>query len=792
MAKRRRESGLEKLIERIKQGDEYADQLVFAEKYPPRAARYATVDPPVAEPLASNLRALGIGRLYSHQAEAVRRVRAGENIVLATDTASGKSLCYNIPVLETIIADPDARALYIFPTKALGQDQTRMLHELIDPDAEFDERRSAYSLKLGRRKVRFGTYDGDTPRDERPVLRREGNILLTNPDMLSLGILPNHSRYWGKFFERLKYVVIDEIHIYRGVFGSHVASLMRRLARICEHYKSMPQFICCSATIGNPARHAEAITSRPVSAITESGAPTAGRLFILWNPPKMDNSFQTRRSPITESINLFANFVGQEMRTIVFARAKPTVEVILKYTRDKLLGGSVSPDRIVSYRGGYLPSERREIERALAEGELLGVTCTNALELGVDIGSLDAAILNGYPGSIASVWQQAGRAGRRERQALAVLIAYSEPLDQYFMRHPEYFFGRPVEQAIVHPSNPYIMEMHLKAAAAELPLKRSEERLFGENFVEVVRDLIQDGELSETPQGVFYIGEDYPAGRINLRTTTSERYAIRAPGGDLIGYMDASTVFQYLHEGAVYLHMGESYLVEELDLEKKVATVAPKTMSYYTRSLSKERVSVDSIERSGEIGPAPVHFGYLEVTGRVYGFKKIRQRDNTVIGREDLDCPEDRLWTQGFWFVLPDGIERGVKEKGLDLMGGLHALEHAAIAMLPFLAMCDRHDIGGLSTDSHPDTGGRPAVFIHDAYDGGMGLAEAGFERVGELLKKTLELIKDCGCEDGCPSCIQSPKCGSMNEPLDKKAAVFILKGLLGGHGRKPAPAARK
>jgi DEAD/DEAH box helicase domain-containing protein len=786
VAKKKRTEEIEVLIERIKESDDYADQLVFAKKYPARNARRAPVHPPLPGPLAENLRVLGVAGLYTHQAEAVRRVRAGENIVLATDTASGKSLCYNIPVLETLISNPLARAFYIFPTKALGQDQTRMLHELIDPQAEFDERRSVYSLKMSGNKIRFGTYDGDTPRDDRSALRREGNILLTNPDMLSLGILPNHSRLWGKFFERLKYVVLDEIHIYRGVFGSHVANLMRRLVRICRYYGSEPQFICCSATTGNPAEHAERITSMPMHAITESGAPSAGRLFVLWNPPMLDKgSFQTRRSPITESINLFAAFVEKEMRTIVFARAKPTVEVILKFTREKLLGGPGSPDRIVSYRGGYLPSERREIERALALGELLGVTCTNALELGVDIGSLDIALLNGYPGSIASVWQQAGRAGRRERQALAVMIAYPEPLDQYFMRHPEYFFGQPVEQAIVHPQNPYIMEMHLKAAAAELPLKKSESEMFGENYIGIVKDLIRAGELKESSRGVYYDGDDYPASKINLRTTTSGRYAICMPGGEQIGYMDASTAIQYLHDGAVYLHMGENFFVEKLDLKDKVATVSPKAMGYYTRSLSKENVSVDSIEREKKIGMTPVYFGYVEVTSRVYAFKKIRQRDNTVMGREDLDYPEDRLWTQGFWFVLQYDTELKVRERGLDLMGGLHAVEHAAIAMLPFLAMCDRQDIGGLSTDSHPDTDGRPAVFIHDAYDGGMGLAETGYERVSELLEKTLELVEGCECEDGCPSCIQSPKCGSMNEPLDKAAAILILKEIIGKRKRK-------
>ncbi len=758
--------------------DDYEDQLVFSRKYPTRRAVTGELDPPLGEPLAGNLKKIGVKSLYSHQAEAVRLVRDGNDIVLATDTASGKSLCYNIPVLETAAADPQAKALYIFPTKALGQDQTRMLHELIRPGAAYDENKCFYSQKFGGKLLRFGTYDGDTPADDRSRLRREAQVILTNPDMLSLGILPNHGRFWADFFKNLKYVVIDEIHTYRGVFGSHVANLMRRLDRVCANYGSRPRFICCSATIANPGEHAGRLTGRNVTEITHTGAPSAGRIFILWNPPLMKGTRDIRRSPLTESINLFAYCMESNMRTIVFARAKPTVEMLLRATREKLIGNELY-EKIISYRGGYLPSERRAIERALAEGELLGVACTNALELGVDIGSLDTAIINGYPGSIASVWQQAGRAGRRDKQALAFFVAYNEPLDQYFIRHPEYFLDQNVEQAIINPSNPYIMESHLKAAAAEMPLQRSEEKLFGENFLECVRELIRRGELAERRGGAYYIGKEYPAGRINLRTTTSERYAICRENGDMIGHMDASTAFIYLHPGAVYLHLGESYLVDKLDLERKTARVSRKQLNYYTRSLSMEQVTVDKTVSSKKIGRAPIHFGYLDVVSRVTQYKKIRSRDNAVIGREPLDLPEDRLWTQGFWIVMPPGVKAAVMREELDYLGGLHAVEHSMIAMLPLLAMCDRQDVGGLSTDGHPDTGGRATIFVHDAYDGGMGLSEVGYKRIPELLEKTLDLVRGCGCDDGCPSCIQSPKCGNMNEPLDKKAAILILKYLL-------------
>jgi len=781
MARTKKLSEIEMLIDRLRDSEDYQDQLVFARRYPPRKAVYSQLKPPPPGLLASNLKALGIEKLYSHQAEAVRLARAGRSLVLATDTSSGKSLCYNIPVIETMMSDPEARALYIFPTKALGQDQTRMIHEMADPESEYDETRAFHSVRMGRRALKFGTYDGDTSKESRSALRREANILLTNPDMLSLGILPNHSRWWSGFFRNLRYVVLDEIHTYRGVFGSHAANLMRRLRRICAAYGSDPAFICCSATIGNPGEHASRLVGGDVAEITRSGAPAAGKLFVMWNPPLARGSKEDRRSPITESINLFSHLIGSGLRTIVFGKAKPTVEVILRMTREKLMKNDVGPDAIASYRGGYLPSERRAIERSLARGELLGVACTNALELGVDIGSLDAAVINGFPGSISSVWQQAGRAGRRHKQSLAVMVAYPEPLDQYLMRNPDYFFGSPVERAVIHPSNPYILEAHLRAAAAELPLKRSEEPAFGENFVPVVRKLIKKGELVERRGGACYAGDDYPAADINLRSAGNSRYCIMLEDGNVIGEMESSTVQCYLHEGAVYLQQGENYYVKKLDTEKKTAVVSRKDMPYYTRSLSREWITVDRETKRARVGATDVFFGYVFVTSRVHSYRKIRNKDKRSMGTEDLDFPEERLWTQCCWFSPSEKLERRLQERGMDLAGGLHALEHATLAMLPLLAMCDRQDVGGVSTDMHPDAGNRPAIFLHDAYEGGMGLAEAGFNRIEELFEKTLELISGCPCEDGCPSCVQSAKCGSMNNPLDKRAAAEMLKTILKG-----------
>ncbi|MEW5947571.1 MAG: DEAD/DEAH box helicase [bacterium] len=771
--------GAEQLIERLKTDDGYEGQIAECRVFPPREPRYEDLVPPLPGVLAANLCRLSINRFYSHQAEAVRRVRNGENVVIVTETASGKSLCYNLPVLEAILNDPFTTALYVFPTKALSQDQARALHGLISPDEPFDETRGVHSPRFHSFRVAFGAYDGDTPEDVRPQLRRSARVILTNPDMLSFGILPNHNALWAGFFRNLRFVVLDEIHAYRGVFGSHVANVVKRLNRVCAHHGADPVYVCCSATIANPGEHAAALTGAKLSVVNDNGAPSAKKTFILWNPPVLEKTAFRRKSPLTETVDLFARFVRAGLRTIVFAGAKPTVEVILRFTRAKLKSASPrTRARIHAYRAGYLPSDRRRIERELATGKLHGVACTSALELGVDIGSLDAAVINGYPGTIASVWQQAGRAGRRSGDSIAVFVAHPEPLDQYLIRHPEYFFGRPVESAIINPENPYILSQHLKAAANELPLRRDEEPRFGGGYVGLVRDLITSGSLVERRSGVFWAGGDSPAARINLRSASSERYDIRIPGGARIGTMDASNALRYLHDGAVYLHEGDSFLVEKLDLADKTAWVVPKNLPYYTRSLSTENVSIQSERVSKRLGAAKVSFGFVRVAERVKYFRKIRTGDNSIIERRELNYPEEILTTHGLWFIVPEEIIGELRGAALDVMGGLHAVEHAAIAMLPLLAMCDRQDIGGVSQDRHPDTGG-PTIFIHDAYDGGMGIAETGYVRIRELLTDTLDLVAGCPCDDGCPSCVQSPKCGNLNEPLDKKAAEIILAGLL-------------
>lgn len=768
----------DKFLSRLKAHEDYRGQIEHERVFPAKKPKYAPLKRPLPDQFAKNLKTIGAAQLFTHQAEAINRVRSGEDIVIVTETASGKSLCYHLPVLETIHNEPDARALYIFPTKALSQDQSRSLHKLISPSADYAENKTVHTLKCGKGRATFGVYDGDTSREDRSTLRKFANIVLTNPDMLSLGILPNHSRLWNKFFSNLKYVVIDEMHIYRGVFGSHVANLIRRLERICEFHRARPQFICCSATTANPAEHAARLLNRNPTIISNSGAPSANKTFVLWNPPIYDKLQGLRHSSITESVNLFSSLSALGARTIVFARSKPTVEVILRFTRDKLKDDPGAYGGITSYRGGYMPEDRRKIERALSDGGLTGVTCTNALELGVDIGSLDAAVLNGYPGTIASTWQQAGRAGRRGQDSLSILVATAEPLDQYLIRNPDYFFDLGVENAIIDPFNQYIQSMHLKAAAYELPLRREEESLFGDQYAKRVRQLIKEGSLKNTGGRVICAGDDFPAQDINLRTSTAERFAILTGDGAQIGMMDAGTVYNYLHPGAVYLHQGDSFLVDRLDVQAKTAVVDRRNLNYYTRTLSRETVDIEIEITAKKFKTTPVFFGYVNVTNIVHSYKIIRVGSDEVIERVPLDFPPETLRTQSLWFFIDDKTVSLIKDKGLDIDGGLHALEHAAISMLPFLAMCDRDDIGGLSTSRHQDTG-VPTVFIHDGYPGGVGLSEMGYKSIDKLLQKSHEMITGCPCADGCPSCIQSPKCGNMNEPLDKKAALLILKSIL-------------
>jgi len=748
--------------------ENYNGQIAYVEHIRPRGAKYGVLDKPLSVNLQGCLDKNGMNSLYTHQADAINLTRQNKNVMVATSSASGKSLCYNIPVIEALLTETRSRALYLFPIKALAQDQLRVLKELFHPGLLDSED--------------LATFDGDTPPGERAEIRKQARIILSNPDMLHIGILPNH-QIWSIFLRNLKYVVIDEAHIYRGVFGSHLAGVLRRLRRLCELYGSKPQIICCSATIANPGEHAEQLTGLPFSVVDNDGSPLGSKEFVFWEPPIIDKAKSTRRSANSEATDLFTELVSQSIRTLAFARTRRLTELIYTYSRDRLAeSNQLIAKRIAAYRAGYLPKERRQIEKKLFGGQLLGVVATIALELGIDIGDLEATVLTGYPGSVASTWQQAGRSGRGKESSLSFLIGLDNPLDQYFMHHPEAFFQKSFENALVNPDNHYILRAHLLCAAWEMPLSDDDEGYFGPRFIEERAGLGEEGLLREHRRNrKWYLSPSiaYPAQAINIRSTSRENFAlIDTSTGTLLETVDASVAFFQIHPGAVYLHQGESYLVSRLDLAGHTAYAAPTTASYYTQTKEIEDLRILNSIKSRSCGPVKVYLGEVEITNNDVGFKKKAQYTEEVIGEEPLDLPPLKFSTVALWFDLPSKAIALLDKAQLDFAGGLHATEHAAIAMLPLFALCDRNDIGGLSTALHPDTG-NAQVFIYDAYPGGIGITEKGYDLIEDLWRATLEVIITCPCDDGCPSCIQSPKCGNNNKPLDKRAALVLLQGLL-------------
>ncbi len=744
----------------------YSGQIAHIEHILPRDANCAELDKPLVSSLQKCLNEHGLLPLYTHQAEAVNNARQGKNVMVATSSASGKTLCYNIAVLEAILTEPNSRALYLFPTKALAQDQLRGLQGLFCPSLF--------------KAVEFATFDGDTPQAERAEIRRQAKVILTNPDMLHIGILPNHQS-WSRWLRHLRYVVVDEAHTCRGVFGSHVACVLRRLRRLCNLYGSNPQFICCSATITNPGEHAEKLVGLPFEVVDNDGSPHGGKDFVFWNPPVIDEARSVRRSANSEATSLFTELVSRNIRTITFARTRRLTELIYNYSRRRL--AEVSPAlsrKIKAYRAGYLPQERRQIEQELFAGQLLGVVATTALEVGINIGDLEATVLTGYPGSIASTWQQAGRSGRGRDKSLSFLIGLDNPLDQYFMRHPGYFFERNFENALVNPDNPYILRAHLLCAAWEMPLDNNDDKFFGSALDQERVELERQGVLRER-SGRWYLSPTvaYPAQNVGIRSTSGENFAIiDTITGSLLETIEASVAFFQVHPGAIYLHQGDSYLVTELDITSHTAYAVPTTAAYYTQAKEITDLHVVRVTCDKRCRQARVYLGEVEVTTTVVGFRKKAQFTEEVIGEEPLDLPPQHFPTIALWFDLPpEAMARLVKAQ-LDPAGGLHAAEHAAIAILPLFALCDRNDIGGVSTPFHPDTG-KAQIFIYDAYPGGIGIAEKGFDLIDELWQATLKAITECPCQEGCPSCIQSPKCGNNNKPLDKRAAQVLLEGLL-------------
>jgi DEAD/DEAH box helicase domain-containing protein len=727
------------------------EELAYLGSELARDPRTAPLPDDLPPALRERLETASINNLYSHQAAAWHAAQEGEHIAVTTGTASGKSLAFNLPVLAALTVEPKLRALYLYPTKALAQDQVRALGE------------------LNVKRIRAAIYDGDTESERRWQIRKWSNLILTNPDMLHVGVLPHHDR-WGDVLANLRYVVIDEAHVYRGVFGSHVGNVLRRLRRLARVYGAEPQFLLASATIANPGELAHSLTGLGFTVIGEDGAPKAERTVALWNPPLVDEELGQRASALAEASKLMADLVERGLRTLVFAKSRRSAELIHKFTADRLGDSS----RLSPYRAGYTAAQRREIERRLFAGELLGVSATNALELGIDVGMLDAVISVGFPGTVASLRQQWGRAGRRGH-GLAVLVASEDALDQYFMREPQTLLGRRVEAAILDHENPRVLDGHVAAAAFEAPLDDADAEVLG---AEALRRAAEHPELKKTGAGYVWAGRDYPAARFGLRSTSPDVFTVvETKTGSVLGTIERERAYSTVHEGAIYLHLGESYRVVALDLVARSALVEPFTGDYYTQAKKETMTSIEETLRTERRLGLDLAFGRVSVTEQVVGYQRKSIRDQSTLELVGLDLPETTFETEAVWYLPEPEQLVGLLEMP-KLLGTLHAAEHAMIAILPLWAMCDRWDIGGLSTNLHYQTG-RPTVFVYDGHSGGVGITERGFDTFEGWVGDTAKMLEGCPCESGCPSCVQSPKCGNLNEPLDKAGALELLRRML-------------
>ncbi|GAA3373761.1 DEAD/DEAH box helicase [Streptomyces sannanensis] len=764
------------VLDRLTAGAGRAARITHTEHLPPREGRHAVWPDRIRTEVIAAIRAAGAEHPWVHQALAAEHALDGESVVIATGTASGKSLAYLAPVLSTLLDGAEApngrgaTALYLAPTKALAADQLRAVRELAAP--------------LGNR-VRPAVYDGDTPVEEREWVRQYANYVLTNPDMLHRGILPSHPR-WSSFLRTLRYVVIDECHTYRGVFGSHVAQVLRRLRRLCARYGANPVFLLASATAAEPAVAAGRLTGLPVVEVSGDASPRGELVFALWEPPLTElhgeKGAPVRRTATAETADLLTDLTVQGVRTVAFVRSRRGAELISVIAKERLAEVDRSlPTRVAAYRGGYLPEERRALERALHSGKLLGLAATTALELGIDVSGLDAVIIAGYPGTRASLWQQAGRAGRSGRGALAVLVARDDPLDTYLVHHPEALFERPVESTVLDPDNPYVLAPHLCAAAAELPLTDDDLELFGPAAPGLMPQLESAKLLRRRAAGWHWTRRQNAADLTDIRGGGGRPVQIvEASTGRLLGTVDASAAHTTVHDGAVHLHQGRTYLVNRLDLEDSVALVEEANPPYSTTA--RDTTAITVLETDTEIpwGGARLCYGSVEVTNQVISFLRRRLITGEVLGESKLDLPPRTLRTRAVWWTVTEDQLDAARINPEQLGGALHAAEHASIGMLPLFATCDRWDIGGVSVPLHPDTL-LPTVFVYDGHPGGAGFAERAFRTARDWLTATREAIAACECESGCPSCIQSPKCGNGNDPLHKRAAVRLLTELLRG-----------
>jgi DEAD/DEAH box helicase domain-containing protein len=781
-------------LDRIRRLDVYRGQLEHVESLPERPGRFAEPSSPLRPALVELLAARGIEQLYSHQVAVLELARTGRDTVVVTGTASGKTLCYNLPILEAALDDQATRALYLFPTKALAQDQHKGLLELLS------------GSPAARDTIASGVFDGDTPVSQRRRIQAEAHLVLSNPDMLHASILPYHPK-WSRFFESLRYVVIDEIHTYRGILGANVACVLRRLARVCEHYGSRPTFLAASATIANPGELASRLLGREVAVVDDDGAPRGRKYFALWNPAPLDGDLGgrvdhlARRSPTDDVVLLMVEALLAGAQALTFTRTRQAAELVHRYVKEQLVARhSKLADQVRAYRGGYLPIERRKIESQLSDGNLRGVAATNALELGVDIGSLDVALLAGYPGTIASTWQQAGRSGRRHDESLAVLLAGNDPVDQYLARHPEYFFAQSPEHAVVDPENPYVLANHLQSAAFELPLADDDVERFGPLAMPIAGVLCDDHKLSEVGGQYFFSGGQNPSARISLRHMSDNTFSIvlrspaRRPGKsaavdhEVIANVDAISAPELVYPQAVYLHAGESYFVRELDLVGKVAYVERHEMDYYTQAVLESSVAIKQPRNTRDPLAGPLlAFGDVDVSWQTVAFKKIKFGTRENIGLGPVDIPAQTLSTTALWFSPDEALRRAMKQAGHRPSEAMVGLRNLAVVALPMVAMCDSRDLGGVVDSKNLGT---TTMILYDRYPGGLGYSEKGFSQFESVLAICHQMARECPCEDGCPSCVGLPNLRpaihsdpdlSRGYPMPNKAATLALLELLCG-----------
>lgn len=728
---------LPQVLESLRTDPETAAGIVHWETIPARPADTRPFPDFINERLVTTLNNRNIKSLYSHQLEAIELVNSGKNIVVVTPTASGKTLCYNIPVLNEILKDPDTRALYLFPTKALGADQVDELHGIVT-DLDVD--------------IKTYTFDGDTPQDARRAIRSAGHIVVTNPDMLHAGILPHHTK-WIKLFENLKYIVIDEVHQYRGIFGSHLANLLRRLKRICHFYESDPQFICCSATIANPDELASKLIEAPVTKIDKNGAPAGEKHFILYNPPIVNAELGIRRSAVNETERLASRFISEGIQTIIFGRYRMQVEIILRYLKDKFKHEFGRGIKISGYRGGYLPNERREIEQGVRSGEITGIVSTNALELGIDIGSLDVSIMCGFPGSVASVWQQAGRAGRKAGVSAAILVASSSPLPQFLMHHPDYFFNRSPEEGIIDADNLIIQSSHIKCAAFELPVWMGEK--IGPQPVDDIMEYYEAHRIVRKAGEKYYWSSDiYPANEVSLRSASPENFVIlnMSDNDRVIGELDYFSAPEFLHPEAIYMHGAQTYQVKNLDWDGRKAYVEEANVDYYTDAEEKAELKVIEVEEQKYIAPGTIGHGDVSLTRVVVLFKKIKFHTHENVGSGPVALPEQEMHTTSFWYRLPQDLAIIANLTESNLGGGLRGVANLLQKITPLWLMCDPRDVRALSRVRDPFTN-TPTIYVYDNIPGGVGFAEKLYDMVPDIFHACREHLTGCVCRDGCPSC---------------------------------------